>query len=126
MKWSDGLRKEDRTPAEIIQDAKKLIENPDNWCQGDLAQMEDSRSAASVVFACKFCSLGALHKAIPYGTIDARKTRMEMITILNKAIIKRLGYFVTIADYNDNHSHEEVMKMWDCAIKIAKKEKYNG
>lgn len=126
MKWSDGLVEDNRTIVEILKEAKNVIENPENWCQGVLYQREDGSSAISAHGAgvCRFCSIGAIHKVVPWGRGKTSENIRKAITYLNRAIdLNSHGPFgATIGTFNDTNPHSEVMKMWDDAIRIAKGE----
>lgn len=126
MKWSDGLVEDKRTIVEILLEAKSIIENPDNWCQGGLYQREDGSYAATAYEkgVCRFCSIGAIHKVVPWGRGKTLENIRKAITYLNRAIdLNSHGPFgAAIGTFNDMNPHEVVMEMWDDAIRIAEEE----
>lgn len=126
MKWSDGLVEDHRTIVEILQEANKLIEHPDNWCQGYLYQRGDGSLStyASDPEICKYCSLGAINKIVPHGIMGVIATRRKAINYLERAISLRtkVSYMIDITAFNDANCHDEVMRMWNDAIQIAKEE----
>lgn len=100
--------------SEILIEAKKKIDTPEKWTKRTLAR--DSKNQ-EVDFDSKnavcFCSIGALEvefreKGIP------NSTWYSCIKALNA------GMGLYIADFNDTHTHEEVMGAWDRAIESQK------
>lgn len=126
MKWSDGLVEDNRTIVEILQEAKELISNPENWCQGDLYQREDGSpvTTAHAESICRYCSVGAIYKTVPWGNTNAGKNHWSVMSYLERAIDLRskVSRSHEIVDFNDTNPHSEVMKMWDDAIRIAKED----
>jgi hypothetical protein len=86
---------------EALVKAKSLIDTPEKWIQGD----------AKVKYAdgsCRYCSVGAIYEINSKGMV-----------YLRSALININGGD-SVATYNDNHTHEEVMALWDKAIELAK------
>ena len=109
--------------SEFLVDAKRHIDSPEKWTQGFFAA--DNRgqevSYASMHATC-FCSLGALrlsayrHKDT-WGDLNLNTISREY---LRSAVeVCHQGFSSIISDFNDCHTHEEVMEVWDLAIKLA-------
>lgn len=95
--------------SEILKEAKKLIENPENWTQHAYARTKhDQIIHVNSPLACKFCSLGAVEYLC-----DSNWSDTPAVMFLAKAADGPIGL------YNDNHTHEEVMQAWDKAIALA-------
>jgi hypothetical protein len=103
-------------PSEILKAAKAKIATPDAWTQGELAR--DSAGEWCGYYdpdAKCFCSLGAL-------LISARSPALtEAIKYLEKVIPA-----YTVLEFNDTHTHAEVMAKWDEAIALAEKDEANA
>lgn len=95
---------------ETLVAAKKLIENPENWLQGEYCNGKDID-----VSTC-FCSIGAVKKVLGHAALSSDRNPAT------EALGAGFGGFSYIAIYNDFHSHAEVMAMWDKAIEKAKEE----
>lgn len=103
-----------------LKAAKQLIVNPENWQQGYYGGNEQTRHIPTQDWKTAkptcFCSLGALiqiqHEA---GTFTS-----SFKTITGDTA-KFLDPFFggDTADFNDNHSHAEVLDAWDAAIEAA-------
>jgi len=121
---------------ELLEAAKALIDTPEKWTQKDFAKKADGKSTTWQVHnqpVC-FCTLGAL-----YNTISKQlKNPPELVSLTHKAeriltdVILEL--FPTsdrikdpleintrkIVNFNDSHTHQEVMAVWDHAIFYAR------
>jgi hypothetical protein len=99
--------------SEILIEAKRLISDPDNWLKQLFADADDPTSP----HATKFCAAGAIHCAagirMIYGSTPLGVPAFEFL----RQVIG--GHF--IGDWNDKHTHEEVMSAFDRAIELAKK-----
>lgn len=100
--------------SEILIAAKALIDTPEKWTRGSFARDSENYH---VDFYSKdavcYCSLGALYKS------------QQGIHSLEAALAKRHLWYAageSIAEYNDTHTHPEVMAVWDKAIELAKKD----
>lgn len=101
---------------EVLIAARKLIEKPENWTQGVLAR--DIDGEAVYVYnsrAICFCSMGALYCAV--GEDDYLKT--DIIDDV-AAILSSIAQDDTVAGFNDNHTHAEVLALFDKAIEMEK------
>lgn len=104
-----------KTVTQILVAAKALIANPVNWTQGAGARNLVGQSVPVLSDeAHSFCSLGALDKAL---SVRDHSPGMDekAYSFLGKSAAN-----VSISLFNDRHSHEEVMEMWDKAIHLAK------
>lgn len=100
-------------PSEILRKAKALIDTPEKWTQKVYARdSNDNDVSYAANSACKFCSLGALHR-----TSDNLYLAMDYLG-------KRFGTFID--NYNDTHTHAEVMAKWDEAIALAEADERGG
>ena len=103
-------------PSELLTKAKAVIADPKHWTQGRYAQdAEGQASAPCGPDAVCWCSLGALH-AVAHEE-NTYNTRFAATRYLAK-VADECGYS-GIPDFNDNSSHETIMKAWDKAIKLA-------
>ena len=106
-------------PSELLTKAKAVIADPKHWAQGWYAKDAKGQSVGPrKPDAVCWCSLGALEK-VAYEE-DTYKTCLAATGYLFK-VSAECGY-IGIPYFNDNSSHEAVMKAWDKAIKLAKEE----
>jgi len=99
------------TTAEILQKARDLISDEKNWTQ--LSEARDANGHPTLAegpTACSFCINGALQKVCPdyCGRINARHV-----------LAVEVGYGRSISKFNDTHRHDEVLSLFDRAIKRA-------
>lgn len=88
------------TDCEILIAARKLIEKPENWCQGEYKSSSGS-----------FCMAGALrHVANIHSWI-------RLYHLLGEFTGEESG-----VGFNDHHTHEEVLSVFDQAIEKLEKE----
>lgn len=111
-----------KTVLELLLAAKALIADKKNWTQGASARNKHNNpcQTESMDAVC-FCSLGALARVTPYGSRNAVKLQADAITYLYKALPTP-----SLASFNDHHTHEEVMEVWDKAIYLAKQDEAGG
>lgn len=98
------------TNLEILKAARKLIEKPENWTQGEMAKTVDGYATGySSEKACKFCIAGAMSRVDPFWFISLRHR-------LYKHVVAR-GYG-TVEGFNDypDRTHAEVLAFFDEAI----------
>lgn len=102
--------------SEFLKRAKSLIDSPEKWTQGVCARNIDGKevSVHSPSAVC-FCSEGAIHAATNQFNIKQRANKYAM---LQSAVGSNLEVF----EYNDSHTHAEVMLAWDKAISLAESE----
>ena len=105
-------------PSELLTKAKAVIADPKHWGQGWYAQNAEGHSVGPAEpDAVCWCSVGALDKAAHEE--DTYSTRFAAMKYLTKVSME-CGY--EVVDFNDNSSHEAVMRKWDKAIKLAKED----
>lgn len=101
---------------ELLTRAQDVIRDPANWIQGEFAiDATGHIIAPEDEGASCFCSLGALMHAEPVLT-DTRTEARRMLTHASRLLDHpEIG----IPEFNDNHTHAEVMAMWDKAKELA-------
>lgn len=107
--------------SDILIEAKKKIDTPKNWTTHYLARDNAGRvTSIDCKSAVCFCSIGALELEFFEKDIP-RSTWYQCI----KALQVSMGSYVP--DFNDTHTHQEVMEAWDQAISVQKQvEGQNG
>ena len=106
-------------PSELLIKAQAVIADPRRWTQDVYAKdAEGQDSAPCGPDAVCWCSLGALH-AVAHEE-NTYNTRFAATRYLAR-VSAECGYS-DVSDFNDNSSHEIVMKAWDRAIKLAKED----
>lgn len=113
--------------SEILTQARKLIENEENWTHYNLARDPSSKPVdpTSPDAVC-FCSVGAVAKVTntPYKPEnDQRVYNCGPVRLLSKAVGILTDFdWETIWIYNDNatSSHESILAVFDKAIELAK------
>ncbi len=101
---------------ETLQEARELIADPKDWCTGHLAIEEHA----------PYCALGAVMKASNWQMINwigaVTTEQQESFDAAASALAKVIDvapvapYFSSVAQYNNAHSHECVLAMFDAAI----------
>lgn len=96
--------------SEVLTKAKALIENPENWMQGDYSNKNGT---------C-FCSLGAIAKVLDVCNFN---DHVDHFTLALEEVVKDSEKFQTpnenFAAYNDRSTHAEVMEAFDKAIALS-------
>lgn len=124
------------TALQMLKDGRALIADRQNWTQGSFARMSRDGegsypigcSSASPSAVC-WCSAGALakqayemdeHGEVFGKTPTHRDAHGQAYEFLTRAVfLVTEGQFVSIENYNDSHSHELVLGIWDYAIILA-------
>ena len=121
-----------QTPLEILESAKALIEDEDNWIKGAMFCSESVGYSNEIdrdefEHADKFCSLGALEKCSK--NFGAKVTAMtflgraslELMADIGRHIVQNWGLPTAgpITAVNDRLGHKYVMQAYDMAIKEA-------
>lgn len=94
----------------LYKRAFNKIKKEENWCKGSFALNKDGYSIVeSSMDAVKFCSIGIIraeahNKGYSFEVVDAVQ---EM---LNR-VLREKG-IPSLVEYNDTHTHEEVMAVW--------------
>lgn len=104
--------------SEALKAAKAVIANPENWTQGTYYRREDGSPTDIRSLACKFCSYGAMRVA---NEMDSDRYLLGQEYIYRALIVIGKEKF-TLDTFNDNHSHKDVMALFDKAIELAEKE----
>ena len=102
---------------DLLNKARKLIETPDRWCQGDFARDEKGESVITVSpEACKWCMIGALEKAADTLSLDSSLAYSDAREFLSVAVGESI-----LSWWNDieGRTHTEVLQAFDRAIKLA-------
>lgn len=90
--------------------AKALIDTPEKWIQGNAAEdAKGNQISPHDVAAVRFCSVGAL------GHVFSDDEYGDAVDYLKS----HLGGYGFVAEFNDTHTHAEVMAAWDRAIEAA-------
>lgn len=108
--------------SEFLIKAKSLIADPKHWTQehyardneGNICYWDDSGAVC-------FCSVGALYETSGYTHQGSRNGIHPVDPLLTRAytyLDDAIGY-TSIPLFNDKHTHEQVMQMWDKAIAQA-------
>lgn len=104
--------------SERLRAAKALIDTPKKWTRGASARDKFGEPTMLVSEeACSWCTMGALSVVSDYADKFERDGFERARGYLKRVIPCRM-----VADYNDSHTHEEVMRMFDKAIEIAESE----
>lgn len=111
----------------VLTEARKLIEDPEHWLQG-LYAMDESKTVGlypkNPNAAC-FCSVGAVVHVLPEDALpDEEISRLSAAVhaldpywfLQTKSSRPAMRIDRCIATYNDTHTHEEVLAVWDHAI----------
>ena len=97
---------------QALIDAKELISTPERWTQYAWSRTADGVSAGSFTEdAVCWCSIGAIRhvtKDSPYQVTGVARVLLDQEA-------NSLGYETAI-EYNDEHTHAEVMALFDKAI----------
>jgi hypothetical protein len=98
---------------EALEAARKLIEDEDHWNKGEYAVDGDGMRVGPTSYrAYSYCAIGALCAATKKG---ARRVYFHpAYQALEKALPQE------IADFNDSHTHAEVLAAFDAAIAAEK------
>jgi hypothetical protein len=107
--------------SKVLIEAKKLIENADNWLKGCYAENKQGRPVGPLdSAACKFCSAGAIQKITKLSLIgDGGSADYCHILMKNtKLAITTYNSDLRLMDFNDSPAttHAMVMQVWQDAI----------
>lgn len=99
---------------QILKDARALIADEKNWTQGALARGPSGGvvSYKSSVAVC-FCSIGAIERIAKKST-----KALQVVEKFYRILPSGDG----LADFNDSHTHAEVLALFDRAIARAESE----
>lgn len=96
---------------ELLVKAKSLIDTPEKWLKGK------SHNEWCYASSTAFCSAGAFQMVMGGNKADDLIWLSKAWVLLMQAA-QELGRGSPV-EYNDTHTHSEVMKMWDMAIAKA-------
>lgn len=109
-----------------LTEARKLIADSEHWLQGRYAETAGHLPVhPKDEKAIRFCSVGAVVHLLPPDALPEAEVRQ-----LSAAVHELAPEWITayrqgrphtrsdrcIAQYNDSHTHEEVLAVWDHAI----------
>lgn len=99
----------------ILREARNIIADKKNWTKGAFARDANGRKVPETSsYATCFCSIGAVRKAR-----ETLKIKYDMGGVpyieLNKTIDPEYKH-LSVATFNDSHSHHEVLWMFDATI----------
>lgn len=104
-------------PSELLIAAKAVIADPRKFTRGVLARDVDGFCVPpNNPKAVCFCSVGALSHVTPLNH-GADELNNDAFNYLYR--VACANQYFGVADYSDQHSHTEVMAMWDAAIALA-------
>ena len=102
---------------ELLSKARKLIENPENWLQGDFSRDAEGNPCFSTEEnAVCFCSIGALRRATSSGVDNHRNYRWATPTYIAARVALQVKMGTFVDTFNDSHTHQEVLAKFDEAI----------
>ena len=105
-----------KTVLDILIAGRELISDPSRWTQGASARDDrDNRVGATAGVAVCWCSMGALHK-----TATAEGSTYEDAYGAMMASLSLIAPDDGLANFNDTHTHSEVLALWDRAIEAEK------
>lgn len=110
-------------PSEVLISAKTLIDSPEKWTQEEYARDANGRGVLPVEDAVCFCSIGAIIRTAHDLSLNPMD-RYNAVDRLTQTVGDEPTDYqsMTIAEFNDNRSHAEVMRIWDKAIALAKQD----
>lgn len=104
--------------SELLIKAKEKISKKSNWAIHTNAISATGRHVVPTSrSAIAWCSIGAVQSILSIGSPNAAYRRAEGFL---SCAMKQL-----IAQFNDTHTHYEVMRKWDEAIALAKAEEHD-
>ena len=92
------------TTIEILKAARDLIAKPENWTQGSYYEVKGGNHC--------YCALGAIDKVSDGGGA------FPIEALIAKGFLERAG-MQNVADFNDSHTHSEVIDLFSKAISSA-------
>lgn len=99
---------------EILIAARKKIEKPENWTQGQAARNKFQHWCdPTYAFATCWCALGAIRSVV------GRDLESDTFFVSAYKELVKVSEDRLIARFNDSHTHEEVLALFDRAIANA-------
>lgn len=107
--------------SEFMVGAKELIKDESSWTKDWFARNDSGLAVSSMhEDATCFCSLGAIERfagcELGGDLVDGASSRTKEAQNLLESVMGGL----LVEEYNDTHTHEEVMAKWGEAIEVAK------
>jgi hypothetical protein len=97
---------------DILVRARKLIEKPENWTQEHYARnVAGEQTSTQAADAVCWCAIGAVLRA------DDTYPYSEAVGIASDLLRDAMGMHP--ADFNDSHTHPEVLAAFDRAIEAS-------
>ena len=107
-----------KTAKQILEEARALIADPQHWTRGCMARgMDGEEVGLTGNYAVCWCSLGAINRV---GVITLPDGSLQYDAAFHQAY-GRLSAVIgdsSIADFNDTHSHAEVLAVFDKALQL--------
>lgn len=102
----------------ILIDSQWLIVNPEHWTQKSKARDKDGQvTGESSPAAYSRCSIGSLQHARDKAGASMKQYHDAMFHLANVINPESLDYpYEVISEFNDTHTHAEVMNAYDKAI----------
>lgn len=103
---------------EALKAARALIATESTWVQFSSAEDDAGEEVPpSSPFAVCFCSAGAIDRATKPGWV-----KESVLKALDDTVRKlQYNHCEDISQYNDTHSHTEVLAVWDATIERLEK-----
>ena len=108
----------------VLKESRQLVAKPENWTQQTMAQNEfkDDVFPTDVNAIC-FCALGAITKVLNLN-LDSVKFTMnleeqEQLLYIRRLVTQQLEEDIRdeyLTEFNDNHTHTEVLNAFDKTI----------
>lgn len=101
---------------QALRAARARLNSPENWCQGrGTLELKDGGHAFCMIGACSW------HTGDTYGAARDALARVLGIT-------PGPGCGAFIGDWNDSHTHEEVLEVFDWAIEneLAREQEFTA
>jgi len=105
------------TARDLLEAVRYLLSDKQHWCQGTLAKTESGASVPPVSDKARsWCLVGALHKKSSDLGTDGREYT-KAIKALEREMLQLVGPYASLMGFNDNNTHENVLRLLDRAIK---------
>jgi hypothetical protein len=118
--------------SQTLRAARAIIEDPAHWTTDFAARDKDGNVVTSLDRRARcFCSLGAIHRAVYQSNENYRllpPDQLALARVVEGVAINRLQAAIdaaidpmtveSVTHYNDTHSHEDVLAIFDAAIAL--------
>lgn len=103
--------------ADVLLAARDLISDPEHWTQGTLCRdVHGDRSNIDDPETHSYCAIGALHAVL--GDVAQFHHRVNSVKDALRGALPIDGPPIHV--FNDEHTHAEVMELFDTAIRNVK------